>query len=145
MLGFRSLVTSRTPQFPLSRPQIPSNRDHKAFHKAALGGASFTHLAAEDDAKGHQAKEVLQEAQPEQDEERRLGLTERPSKHKDPTTFLVQRPKRHRDSRNQVCRILAFGWSFGPLFYLCIVSEGAESEPSNAATSHARPKIEVGY
>ena len=42
MLLFQRTLVPRTlyqhPQLPFKRPQIPSNRDHKALNRAALGG-----------------------------------------------------------------------------------------------------------
>ena len=33
------LTCAGTPQLPFKRPQIPSNRDHKALNRGTLGGA----------------------------------------------------------------------------------------------------------
>ena len=34
-----ALYTPSTPQLPFTRPQMPSNGDHKALNRATLGGA----------------------------------------------------------------------------------------------------------
>ena len=47
LTSFKTVESTSTPQLPFKRPQIPSNRDHKALNRGTLGGAGTTRAVSQ--------------------------------------------------------------------------------------------------